>query len=132
MVSGGATSQHTHAHVLQALHERGFRVDVSDMTNRIGILSVQGPNSRELLQGLVDVDLDDSSFPLYTTQMVKVAGHRVRAVRLSFVGELGWELHIPFESCKAVWKALREAGQSHDLRLAGYRAMYALSAEKVA
>lgn len=130
VVSGGATSQHTHAHVLQALHERGFRVDVEDVTNRIGVLSVQGPNSRELLQGLVDVDLDDTSFPMSTTQMVKIAGHRVRAIRLSFVGELGWELHIPVESCQAVYKAVRAAGQRYDLRMAGYRAMYSLSAEK--
>lgn len=131
VVSGGATSQHTHAHVLQALHERGFRVDVTDVTNRIGVLSVQGPNSRELLQGLVDVDLDDGSFPMSTSRMVKIAGHRVRALRLSFVGELGWELHIPVESCQAVYKAVRAAGQRHDLRMAGYRAMYSLSAEKV-
>jgi len=51
-------------------------------------------------------------------------------MRISFVGELGWELHVPQEACQDVYRALTEAGRAHGLRLAGYRAMYSLSAEK--
>jgi len=69
--------------------------------------------SRALLQNLVDTDLNNDSFPFSTTKLVKVAGHLCRAVRLSFVGELGWELHIPIDSCKHVYRAIVHEGKKH-------------------
>jgi hypothetical protein len=69
--------------------------------------------SRALLQNLVDTDLNNDSFPFSTTKLVKVAGHLCRAVRLSFVGEMGWELHIPIDSCKHVYRALAHEGKKH-------------------
>lgn len=68
----------------------------------------------------------ESSF----AQVVTVAGHRVRAIRLSFVGELGWELHIPNESAKAVYQSIMEAGKQFGIVNAGYRAIDSLSIEK--
>ena len=63
-------------------------------------------------------------------QLVTVAGHRARAVRLSFVGELGWELHVPNSSAVEVYEAIWQAGSRHGLVNAGYRAIDSLSIEK--
>lgn len=86
--------------------------------------------SRDLLQTLVDVDLSNEVFPYMTARVVKVAGRLVRAMRTSIVGELGWELHIPWQSCLPVYNAIWEHGINFGLRQAGYRALYSLSAEK--
>lgn len=86
--------------------------------------------SRDVLQPLVNVSLSDEEFPYSTTQLVQVAGHLCRAVRFSLVGELGWELHIPWDSCSAVYKAIWEHGKKYGLRHAGYRALHSLSSEK--
>ena len=77
---------------------------LEDKTSEMGILSVQGPKSRELLSLLVDCDLSNQQFPFGTTKTAKVAGHLCRLMRLSFVGELGWELHLPNQSCLPVLK----------------------------
>lgn len=86
--------------------------------------------SRELLQNLIDIDLSNEIFPHRTARIIKVAGHTVRALRTSFVGEMGWELHIPWQSCIPVYNALWEEGLKFGLRQAGYRALYSLSSEK--
>lgn len=83
-----------------------------------------------MLQPLVNASLGDEEFPYSTTQLVQVAGHLCRAVRISLVGELGWELHIPWDSCSPVYKAILEQGKKYGLRHAGYRALNSLSSEK--
>lgn len=70
----------------------------------MGLLSVQGPQSRELLSALTSADLSDASFPFSTHQLIDFAGHPVRAMRLSFVGELGWELHVPYDGLLDVYR----------------------------
>ncbi|KAJ9576455.1 hypothetical protein L9F63_006668, partial [Diploptera punctata] len=130
ITTGGLSSYHTYAHILQILSEKNFKVGLTDLSVKLGVLSLQGPNSRDLLQPLVDVDLSDEQFPYSTTRLVRVAGHLCRAVRISFVGELGWELHVPWDSCVAVYKAIWEHANKHGLRHAGYRALHSLSSEK--
>lgn len=83
-----------------------------------------------MLQPLVNVSLSDEEFPYSTTQLVQVAGHLCRAVRFSLVGELGWELHIPWDFCSAVYKAIWEQGKKYGMKHAGYRAFHSLSSEK--
>lgn len=83
-----------------------------------------------MLQPLVNVSLSDEEFPYSTTQLVQVAGQLCRAVRFSLVGELGWELHIPWDSCSTVYKAIWEHGKKYGLQHAGYRALHSLSSEK--
>lgn len=65
-----------------------------------------------------------------TSKLTKVAGHTVRALRTSFAGELGWQLHIPSNACEAVYNAVKQEGLKYGLRHAGYRALYSLSCEK--
>uniref|UniRef100_A0A5F9DDY0 Aminomethyltransferase folate-binding domain-containing protein n=1 Tax=Oryctolagus cuniculus TaxID=9986 RepID=A0A5F9DDY0_RABIT len=85
---------------------------------------------RAILQEVLDTDLSNEGFPFSTHKLVRAAGHLVRAVRLSFVGELGWELHVPKASCVPVYRAVMAAGAKHGLVNAGYRAIDSLSAEK--
>lgn len=96
----------------------------------MGMLSIQGPKSRELLQSLTDSDLSDTSFPFSTNKVITFAGHKVRALRLTFVGEMGWELHIPSVSCVPVYTAIAQVGKAFGLVNAGYRAIDSLSMEK--
>lgn len=79
---------------------------------------------------LVDDDLSNKSFPFSTSKLVRIDGELVHMFRLSFVGELGFELHIPRSSCEKVYKALMECGKKYDMKLAGFRALYSLSCEK--
>ncbi|XP_043543238.1 sarcosine dehydrogenase, mitochondrial-like [Chiloscyllium plagiosum] len=87
-------------------------------------------HSRSVLQEVLDTDLSNEAFPFSTHQVVKAAGHTVRAMRLSFVGELGWELHVPRESCVAVHRAVMQSGAKFGIANAGYRAIDSLSIEK--
>ena len=90
----------------------------------MGMLSLQGPKSRKILQNLTDADLSNEGFPFNSCRYIKVAvGHEVLALRVSFVGEMGWELHIPADSCVAVYRAIMEAGKPLGLVNAGYRAI---------
>ncbi|TRY74135.1 hypothetical protein DNTS_026682 [Danionella cerebrum] len=112
------------------LTDQGFQCSLVDHTEDMGMISIQGPKSRELLQQVMDADLSNEAFPFSTHKIVDVAGHKVRAMRLSFVGEMGWELHIPKESCLPVYNAVMAAGAKHGIRNAGYRAIDSLSIEK--
>ena len=96
----------------------------------MGMLSVQGPKSRQILQQLTETDLSNENFPFNSCQYIKVADQDVLALRVSFVGEMGWELHIPAESCVTVYQALMEKGQPLGMVNAGYRAIDSLSIEK--
>ncbi|XP_069871099.1 sarcosine dehydrogenase, mitochondrial isoform X2 [Dipodomys merriami] len=126
---GGAAAQHNWSHITTVLQDQKFRCQLVDSSEDLGMLSVQGP-ARAILQEVVDADLSDEAFPFSTHQLVRAAGHLVRALRLSFVGELGWELHIPRESCVSVYRAVMAAGTKHGLVNAGYRAIDSLSIEK--
>lgn len=87
-------------------------------------------SSRDVLQALTSSDLSNDSFPFGTSQVVQLAGHTLRAIRLTFVGELGWELHIPKDSTVDVYHAVMKAGAAHGIINAGYRAIDSLSVEK--
>lgn len=127
--AGGAAYQNF-AHIQKTIQDKGFDVRLEDRSHDMGMLSLQGPASRDILQKLTDTPLDNESFPFSTNKMIIVGGHQVRALRVSFVGELGWELHIPEESCIPVYQALIEAGKEFGLVNAGYRAIDSLSIEK--
>ena len=78
----------------------------------------------------MDADLSDESFPYASSQIINIDGCLVRAFRNSCVGELGYELHIPNQSCEKVFQAIVKAGEKHKLRMAGYRALNSLRTEK--
>ncbi|XP_045702020.1 sarcosine dehydrogenase, mitochondrial isoform X2 [Phyllostomus hastatus] len=127
---GGAVAQHSWSHITTVLQDRRLRCQLVDRSEDLGMISIQGPASRAILQEVLDTDLSDEAFPFSTHQLVAAAGHPVRAMRLSFVGELGWELHVPAPSCLPVYRAVMAAGARHGLVDAGYRAIDSLSIEK--
>jgi 4-methylaminobutanoate oxidase (formaldehyde-forming) len=103
---------------------------VTDVTSGAGVLAVTGPRSRELLAGLTDAALDDAAFPFAAARRIDVSWATVLALRISFAGELGWELYAPVESLAPLYDELVRAGAGLGLRHAGYHALDSLRAEK--
>jgi dimethylglycine dehydrogenase len=105
-------------------------VEIVNRTEEIGILGVMGPQSRALLSELSDADLSDTAFPWLSVNKITVAGVACRALRVSYVGELGWELHVPLAAMAALYDALTRAGAAHGLRPFGAYAMNSMRLEK--
>jgi len=110
--------------------EGGQRVTFTDVTSSYAVLSLQGPNSRALLAKLTGTDLSNEAFPFVTCQEIDIGYARVIAVRLSFVGELGWELFIPTEFALSVFDLIVEAGREFGLKQVGYHALEHLRSER--
>ncbi|XP_018084950.1 sarcosine dehydrogenase, mitochondrial isoform X2 [Xenopus laevis] len=127
---GGAVAQHNWSHISTVLQDEKFNCKLIDCSEDQGMISIQGPASRAILQEVMDEDLSNEAFPFSSHKLVTVAGFTVRAIRLSFVGEMGWELHMPGKACVPVYKAVMNAGAKHDIGNAGYRAIDSLSIEK--
>jgi 4-methylaminobutanoate oxidase (formaldehyde-forming) len=107
--------------------DRAMAVDV---TSGSAVFSVMGPHARQFLQSLTPTDLSNDAFPFGTSQEIDLGYARVRASRVTYVGELGWELSVPTEFAAGVFDVLTEAGESHGLVLAGYHALNSLRMEK--
>ena len=101
-----------------------------DITSSYAVLSLMGPNARKVLGAVTRADLSNAAFAFATTRTIGIAGCPVRAMRVTYVGELGWELHVPVEYAVTVYGALREAGLAHGLVNAGYRAIESCRLEK--
>ena len=105
-------------------------MQIDEVTPAWGVLSLMGPDSRHVLQKITSTDLSDTAFPFANMQIIYVNGAAVRAVRISYAGELGWELHLPVESMCTVYEALMSAGADYGIANAGYRAIESLRLEK--
>ncbi|MEM7534430.1 MAG: FAD-dependent oxidoreductase [Chloroflexota bacterium] len=103
---------------------------ITDVTSAYSTLAIMGPNSRSLLSKLTAADLSNDAFPFATSQEIEVASAHARATRLTFVGELGWELLIPTEFTLHIYDALVDVGKAFDLKHCGYHAMNSLRLEK--
>ena len=101
-----------------------------DVSSAYAVLSLMGPESRALLQPLTDAELSTAAFPFGTSQIIDLGYARVRASRITYVGELGYELYIPTEFALGVYDVLVEAGAAFGLKLAGYHALNSLRMEK--
>jgi glycine cleavage system T protein len=101
-----------------------------DISSAFAVLGVMGPQSRHLLSRVTDADLSNQAFSFATSRIIDLAYAKVRASRITYVGELGWELYIPTEFAQGVFDALLAEGASCDIRLAGYHAMNSLRIEK--
>jgi 4-methylaminobutanoate oxidase (formaldehyde-forming) len=102
----------------------------TDVTGAYGQLNVQGPRSRELLQQLTTTDLSNKAFPFRTAREIDIGYARLLCVRITYVGELGYELNIPSEHALHVYERLTEAGKGAGLVHAGLRALGSLRMEK--
>ena len=106
------------------------RATAVDVSSSMAVLGVMGPRSRELLSQLTEADMSPAAFPFGTSQIIDLGYARVRASRITYVGELGWELYIPTECAPGVFDALMQAAPSVGGRLAGYHALNSLRMEK--
>ncbi len=103
---------------------------LTDVTEEFGTLSLMGPLARDVLQAVTDADCGNTAFPFGHVRMVTIAGHQIRALRVTYVGELGWELHVPLAATGDVFDALMAAGAARGIAPVGYRAMESLRLEK--
>ncbi|WP_421580132.1 GcvT family protein [Shinella sp. M31] len=108
----------------------GLDVTLRDVTEDFGTLSLMGPKARDVLSAVTDADVSNAAFPFGHVRQIAIAGHTVRALRVTYVGELGWELHVPITAIGTVFDALMAAGAPHDIRPVGYRALESLRLEK--
>ena len=130
LVVTGAASQVKDREWLRRNMPDGAGVGVSDITGDLAVLGIMGPKSRDLLQGITGANITGDAFPYQTSREIEIAGVLVRASRITYVGELGWELYIPTTSAVAVLDAVLAAGEGHGLALAGMHAMQSLRIEK--
>jgi 4-methylaminobutanoate oxidase (formaldehyde-forming) len=108
----------------------GLDARVADVTEDFAVLALMGPKSRAILSVVNDADMSNAAFPFMTWQDLPLVGVKVVALRVTYVGELGWELHVPKAHAERVFDALMASGKSHGLKLAGYRAIDSLRLEK--
>ncbi len=105
-------------------------VEIRNITDEWGVLVLAGPRAREVLAGVTDADLSNAAFPWLTGREIDVAGVAVRALRVNYVGELGWELHCPMNRLLAVYDAVWEAGGAFGIANFGTYAVNSLRIEK--
>ena len=129
IVTGTAFGQHDLAWLRQHAPEDGS-VDVRDVTSQYACLGLWGPNAREVLQPLTTTDVSNEAFGYMRAQEVSVGPVPCLALRVTYVGELGWELYGPAEFGLRLWDALWEAGRPHGLVAGGYKAIDSLRLEK--
>ncbi len=114
----------------KALERVGAAVEIDDLTERHSVIGVMGPLARDLLAPLTDADLSEAGFAFATSQALTLAGAPVRATRMTYVGEMGWELTVPVEHALSVYDAVRAAGEPLGAADAGYYAIESLRLEK--
>jgi len=125
IVTGTGFRTHDYGWIADHLPREG--VTITDVTEEWGTLSLMGPESRAILTAVTGDDVSNAAFPFGHVREISVAGQRVRALRVTYVGELGWELHVPIGGLAAVYDALMaQAG----VRPVGYRALESLRLEK--
>jgi sarcosine dehydrogenase len=101
-----------------------------DVTEEWGTLSVMGPKARDVLAKITKADMSNRAFPFGHVREIEIGGALARALRITYVGELGWELHVPLNATGAVYDALMAAGKAEGIRPIGYRALESLRLEK--
>jgi len=129
IITGTAFGDHDLGWIRRHLPEDGSVV-VHDVTSQYCCYALQGPLAREVLQSVTRDDVSNQAFPYMTAREITVGHVPVLAVRVTYVGELGWELYAPMEYGLVLWDTLWEAGQPHGMVAAGYRAIDSLRLEK--
>jgi dimethylglycine dehydrogenase len=129
IISAAAAEAHDRDVLWRALPPDGS-VTLRDLTLDRGVLVLAGPKSRDVLRKLTDADLSSNAFPWLSGKAITVGVAPVLALRVNFLGELGWELHHPLAYQIGLFQALMEAGAEFDIRPVGIRAMDSLRIEK--
>ena len=130
IVTGTAFGSHDMSWLRRQARRRDAQVRIADVTGASCCYALWGPRARDILQSLTPADLTDDAFPFLTARDLTVADVPARALRVTFVGELGWELYAPSEYGATLWQTLWDAGRAHGLVAAGYRAIESMRLEK--
>jgi len=131
IVTGTAFATHDFGWLEKIRREFNFDgVEITNITRDLICFGIMGPNSRAILQSLTTSDLNHSAFPFMTSQEITLADIEVRATRITYVGELGWEIYAPVADGLILWKEIIDAGQDLGLIPCGYRAIESLRLEK--
>lgn len=129
LVSAGALERHDHDYLIKALPADGS-VRYERLTTAMGVLVLAGPRARDVLAKVTRTDLSNAAFPWLTGQSISIGAAKVDALRVNFIGELGYEFHHPIEVQNYIFDKLIEAGAEFDIKPFGIRAMTAMALEK--
>ena len=129
LVSAGAYERHDQDYLKKALPKDGS-VTFERLTTSMGVLVLAGPRSRDVLAKLTRADLSNEAFPWLTGQRISIGAAPVDALRVNFIGELGWEIHHPIEMQNYIFDKIMEAGAEFDIKPFGIKAMTLMALEK--
>jgi sarcosine dehydrogenase len=129
VVSAAAAEDHDHSWIARHLPVDDS-VKLTNVTSEVGVLTIAGPSSRELLGRITSTDVSADGFPFFRAREIEVGPVPVRALRLSYTGELGFELHHPIEQSGRLYEEIRNAGEDLGLVDFGYHALESLRLEK--
>ncbi len=129
IVTGTAFGQHDLYWIRDHVPDDGS-VQVEDVTSSLACIGLWGPAARQILQPLTTTDISNHAFPYMTAQQLAVGSVPCFALRVTYVGELGWELYCPSEFGLRLWDTIWEAGRAHRLSAGGYKAVDSLRLEK--
>ena len=131
IITGTAFGNHDGGWLRKQRREMAFDdVEITDSTSELSVFGIWGPKAREILQLITTYDLGNENFPFMHSREIEVAGVNLRATRITYVGELGWELYLPIKEGLRVWNALIAAGKPLGAEPCGYRAIESLRLEK--
>jgi 4-methylaminobutanoate oxidase (formaldehyde-forming) len=128
VVTAAASQERDRHHLTRAIGDAA--ATLTDVTSAYAVLSLMGPRAREVLARVTPDDIGNAAFPFRSSREIELGFARVRATRVTYVGELGWELYVPTEYAPDVFDRLLEAGAPSGLRLCGYHALNSLRLEK--
>ena len=129
IVSSAATTERDKDHIRRNL-PADARASLVDVTSAYAVFGVMGPNSRDLLATLTDAELSDEAFPFGTSRQISLGYATVRATRITYVGELGWELYVPAEFAVGVYEDLMRVGEPFGVGRGGYYTIESMRLEK--
>ena len=129
VVTAGASQIRDLAWLLKNIPDEAH-VNVTDVTSGYAVLSVMGPESRNLLAKLTPTDLSNEAFPFGTGKDIEIGYGKALALRMTYVGELGWEIYTPTEFAQDIYDKILAAGTDHGMQLAGMHALNSLRLEK--
>ncbi|XP_030092696.2 dimethylglycine dehydrogenase, mitochondrial isoform X1 [Serinus canaria] len=130
LVTGSGSELHDLRWIEDKITRGGYKAEIANVTDEMGVLSVAGPYARQVLQKLTNEDLSDASFKFLQCRHLKLSNIAVTAIRISYTGELGWELYHRKEDSVPLYNAIMEAGQKEGIDDFGTYALNALRLEK--
>ena len=130
VVTGSSFGVHDGEWIRKHIRDEKLNCYLHEATSARAVINICGPKSRDVLQKIVEENVTNEAFPFSSCREITIGAAPVLAIRIGFVGELGWELHIPTEFAGHVFELLQEAGREFGIKNVGYRAIDSLRLEK--